>query len=105
VIGAIDEIIGRVGYSDVAAGGFQLIPKPHRTEETCGRTVRLLAGKIQGILPISPVGSSQMAQNIVRITISHEKILGTLEQENLGLIRELNWEWQRAFVGVSWHLY
>jgi hypothetical protein len=31
-----------------------------------------------------------MAQNIVRITISHEKILGTLEQGNLGPIRELN---------------
>jgi hypothetical protein len=33
-----------------------------------------------------------MVQNIGRITIPYEKIPGTLEQGNLGLIRELNWE-------------
>ena len=44
----------------------------------------LLAGKIQGILPISPVGSSQMVQNIGRITMSYEKIPGDPEQEKFG---------------------
>jgi hypothetical protein len=44
----------------------------------------LLAGKIQGILTISPVGSSQMVQNIGRITMPYNKIPGTLEQGNFG---------------------
>jgi hypothetical protein len=53
--------------------------------EPASRTLKsLLAGKIQGILSISPVGSSQMAQNIVRITIPYEKIPGALEQGNFG---------------------
>ena len=43
-----------------------------------------IGGKIQGILPISPVGSSQMVQNIGKITMSYEKIPDTLEQGNFG---------------------
>jgi len=39
----------------------------------------LLAGKIQGILPISPVGRSRTVQNVSIITIIHEKIPGTFE--------------------------
>jgi hypothetical protein len=44
----------------------------------------LLAGKIQGILPISPVGSGQMVQNIDRITMDYEKIPCAREQGNFG---------------------
>jgi hypothetical protein len=44
----------------------------------------LLAGKIQGNLPISPAESSQMVQNIERITIPYERTPGALEQGNLG---------------------
>ena len=37
-----------------------------------------------GNFAYSPVGSSQMVQNIGRITMSYEKILGALEQGNFG---------------------
>jgi hypothetical protein len=46
--------------------------------------ISLLAGKIQGILPISPVGSSQKVQNIGGITVRYERIPGALEQGNFG---------------------
>ena len=42
----------------------------------------LLAGKIQGILPISRVGSSQRVQNIGSITMCCERIPGAVEQGN-----------------------
>jgi hypothetical protein len=78
--------------------------------EPASRTLKsLLAGKIQGILSISPVGSSQMAQNIVRITIPYEKISGALEQGNFGSHQGIELgnqllsgkELSLAFVGIS----
>jgi hypothetical protein len=48
------------------------------------RLISLLAGKIQGILPILPLGRSQRVQNTETITISHERIPGALEQGNFG---------------------
>jgi hypothetical protein len=48
------------------------------------RLISLLAGKMQGILPILPLGRSQRVQNTETITISHERIPGALEQGNFG---------------------
>jgi hypothetical protein len=57
----------------------------------------LLAGKIQGILPISPVGSGEMVENIVRIT-TYNKIPGTLEQgEIFGFHQEICYCLARSF--------
>jgi hypothetical protein len=61
-----------------------LLKRPGRLEAGPSRINHLLAGKIQGILPISPVGSSQRVQNIGRITVCYERIPGALEQGNFG---------------------
>jgi len=44
----------------------------------------VIAGKIQGILPISPIGSSQIVQNIAIATTAYEITIGALEQGNFG---------------------
>ena len=63
----------------------------------------LLAGKIQGILPISPVGCSQIVQNVSTITLTYEKIFGALEPGDFGSHQGSNWEISHPKSG-SWGL-
>jgi hypothetical protein len=81
---------------------------PRRRTCSIDLTISLLARKIQGILPFSPVGSSQMVQNIGRITISYERIPRALEQGNFGSHQGIELGksvivWQGAIIG-RWHL-
>jgi len=61
---------------------------------------------IQGILPISPVGSSQMVQNASTVTIIYEKIprTGKLRVSSRIELGNQSSVWQGAFIGVSWQL-